>query len=64
MVEGILLVDRYSAYKSYAAKHEKIKLAFCWAHARRDFRDAGLKDEEIVNIRSPRQRQVVSSRAT
>jgi|TARA_Y100000031_G_scaffold143800_1_gene174570 transposase len=40
---GILLVDRYSAYKSYAKKHENIILAFCWAHARRDFRDAGLK---------------------
>jgi hypothetical protein len=44
---GILLVDRYSAYKSYAKKHEGITLAFCWAHARRDFRDAGLKYEKV-----------------
>jgi transposase len=43
VVEGILLVDRYSAYKSYAKKHTGITLAFCWAHARRDFREAGLK---------------------
>ena len=43
VIGGILLVDRYSAYKSYARKHAGIILAFCWAHARRDFRDAGLK---------------------
>jgi transposase len=46
-VEGILLVDRYSAYKSYANKHERVTLAFCWAHARRDFRDAGLKYKQV-----------------
>ena len=46
-VDGILLVDRYSAYKSYARKHEGIILAFCWAHARRDFREAGLKYEQV-----------------
>lgn len=44
---GILLVDRYSAYKSYAKKHEGITLAFCWAHVRRDFRDAGLNYEKV-----------------
>jgi len=32
--EGILSVDRYSAYKALG---EKIQLAFCWAHVRRDF---------------------------
>ena len=47
VVDGILLVDRYSAYKSYAKKHEGIVLAFCWAHARRDFRDAGLKYSSV-----------------
>jgi transposase len=47
-VGGILLVDRYSAYKSYAKKHEHIILAFCWAHARRDFRDAGLKYSPVL----------------
>jgi transposase len=46
-VDGILLVDRYSAYKSYARKHNAIILAFCWSHARRDFRDSGLKYEQI-----------------
>ena len=47
VVGGILLVDRYSAYKSFAKKHEGVILAFCWAHARRDFREAGLKYEQI-----------------
>jgi len=31
--EGIISADRYSAYKTL----EKIKIAFCWAHVRRDF---------------------------
>jgi len=36
--EGILNVDRYSAYKAMAqVKAGKITLAFCWAHVRRDF---------------------------
>ena len=47
LVEGILLVDRYSAYKAYAKRNDGIVLAFCWAHARRDFRDAGLKYQRI-----------------
>jgi len=47
VVGGILLVDRYSAYKSYAKKHEGIILAFCWVHARRDVREAGLKYEQV-----------------
>jgi transposase len=37
---GIVVVDRYSAYK--AMKHVKegrLLLAFCWAHQRRDFLD-------------------------
>ena len=37
-VEGIINVDRYSAYKAMAqVKAGKIILAFCWAHVRRDF---------------------------
>jgi transposase len=36
VTEGILVVDRYSAYKAMA-KLTKIILAFCWAHVRRDF---------------------------
>jgi transposase len=35
--EGILSVDRYSAYKTFAADENGILLAFCWAHVRRDF---------------------------
>jgi transposase len=36
--EGILVVDRYSAYKAMdQVKTGKIILAFCWAHQRRDF---------------------------
>ena len=36
--EGIINVDRYSAYKAMAqVKAGQIILAFCWAHVRRDF---------------------------
>jgi len=36
--EGILSVDRYSAYKAMKqVKEGLIVLAFCWAHVRRDF---------------------------
>jgi transposase len=39
--EGILSVDRYSAYKAMKqVKEGKITLAFCWAHVRRDFLEA------------------------
>lgn len=31
--EGILNADRYSAYKTL----EKVRIAFCWSHVRRDF---------------------------
>jgi transposase len=35
---GVLLVDRYSAYKAMAqVKEGTLVLAFCWAHVRRDF---------------------------
>jgi transposase len=35
---GVLVVDRYSAYKAMAAvKAGRLLLAFCWAHVRRDF---------------------------
>jgi len=35
---GILVVDRFSAYKAMAqGKSGQIILAFCWAHQRRDF---------------------------
>jgi len=36
--EGVLIVDRYSAYKAMKQVLEgKLILAFCWAHVRRDF---------------------------
>ncbi len=35
---GILLVDRYAGYKAMQlVKEGTIRLAFCWAHVRRDF---------------------------
>jgi transposase len=35
---GVLLVDRYAAYKAMAqVKGGPLVLAFCWAHVRRDF---------------------------
>jgi transposase len=43
----ILIVDRYSAYKSYADKREGIILAFCWTHVRRDFLDTAKSFEEL-----------------
>ena len=39
--EGVLSVDRYSAYKAMKpVKEGRIVLAFCWAHVRRDFLEA------------------------
>ncbi len=35
--EGVLVVDRYSAYKALVKYCVNIILAFCWAHVRRDF---------------------------
>jgi transposase len=36
--EGVLIVDRYSAYKAMKqVKEGKLILVFCWAHVRRDF---------------------------
>jgi len=37
----IIVCDRYSAYKKLARLCDAILLAFCWAHVRRDFLDAG-----------------------
>ncbi len=37
-VEGVMVVDRYSAYKAMRqVKESQLLLAFCWAHVRRDF---------------------------
>lgn len=46
---GILLVDRYSAYKAMSqVKLGSLRLAFCWSHVRRDFLDVGKGFEELV----------------
>jgi transposase len=37
----IIVCDRYSAYKKLARLAEEIILAYCWAHMRRDFLEAG-----------------------
>ncbi len=37
----VIICDRYSAYKKLARLSNVIWLAFCWAHVRRDFLDAG-----------------------
>jgi len=38
--EGVILCDGYVVYKSLAEKQSgKVTLAFCWAHARREFKD-------------------------
>jgi transposase len=38
--KGIVVVDRYSAYKAMIhVKEGRLILAFCWAHQRRDFLD-------------------------
>jgi transposase len=39
--KAIIVCDRYSAYKKLARLALNILLAFCWAHVRRDFLDAG-----------------------
>lgn len=43
----ILICDRYSAYKKLARLSNIILLAFCWAHMRRDFLDAGRSFPEL-----------------
>lgn len=39
--EGILCVDRYSAYKCFVKTRFGFILAFCWVHVRRDFLEIG-----------------------
>jgi transposase len=37
VTRGVIICDRYSAYKKFARLHPGVLLAFCWAHQRRDF---------------------------
>ena len=43
----IIVCDRYSAYKKLARLLDVIVLAFCWAHVRRDYLDAGRSFTEL-----------------
>jgi len=43
----IIVCDRYSAYKKLARLSDAILLAFCWAHVRRDYLDAGRSFAEL-----------------
>jgi len=45
--KAIIVCDRYSAYKKLARLALNILLAFCWAHVRRDFLDAGRAFSEL-----------------
>jgi transposase len=59
--EGVLIVDRYSAYKAMQqVQAGKLILAFCWAHVRRDFVRVGkgypeLKEWALSWLRSIRE---------
>jgi len=43
----IVVCDRYSGYKRLARENTRIRLAFCWAHVRRDFLDAAKSRPEL-----------------
>jgi transposase len=43
----IIVCDRYSAYKKLARLSGGVLLAFCWAHVRRDFLNAGRGYKEL-----------------
>lgn len=46
---GVLIVDRYSAYKAMSqVKDGLLRLAFCWAHVRRDFVRVGKGFPELT----------------
>jgi len=48
--QGVLMVDRYSAYKAMdQVKAGVVLLAFCWAHVRRDFIGVGKGWPELVD---------------
>src|SRR5712691_3035532 len=47
LVEVVLVCDRYSAYKCLAKSCDKLILAYCWAHVRRDFLKAARSWPEL-----------------
>jgi len=44
----VLVCDRYSAYKALAQEYDEIILASCWAHVRRDCRNAARSWPELA----------------
>ncbi|HEY9108484.1 MAG TPA: IS66 family transposase [Roseateles sp.] len=44
---GVIICDRYSAYKKFARLHPGVLLAFCWAHQRRDFLELANSHPEL-----------------
>jgi hypothetical protein len=38
--KGVVQCDGFSAYRAFASEHNALKLAGCWAHARRNFHEA------------------------
>lgn len=49
ILQGVLMVDRYSAYKAMQqVKEGNLLLAFCWAHVRRDFVRVGKGYPELL----------------
>lgn len=46
---GIIICDRYSAYKKLARLYPHFTLAFCWAHQRRDFLELGNSHSELMD---------------
>src|SRR6266850_907245 len=47
LVDVVLVCDRYSAYKCLAKDCDKLILAYCWAHVRRDFLKAARSWPEL-----------------
>src|SRR2546426_8386457 len=47
LVDVVLVCDRYSAYTCLAKDCDKLILAFCWAHVRRDFLKAARSWPEL-----------------
>src|SRR6266478_9213345 len=47
LLNVVLVCDRYSAYKSLALECDELRLAFCWAHVRRDFLKAARSWPEL-----------------
>lgn len=59
---GILVSDAYSGYHTLDRKREDIRIAHCWAHARRDFADA-LKAYKKTGPSKKRVKQTIAYQA-